>query len=136
MDLKILQENKDEVIDVPMLFDDDGKATDGFKVVGANSKTYQEVDRKWKLLNVKKVARRGRDIDASTETGAAELVDMMAKREAAIAKACIVSIYGFTSEGEPAKLSDETLEAIFSARPRWRTKVVAAIEADQLFTTV
>lgn len=133
MDLENLKKEQDP-IDVPLVFDDDGEPTDGFKVVGANSDQYQEVDRQWKLKNVKKAARRGRGIDAATETGASELVDQMAKRELSIACACIVEIYGFTSNGQSAALNEETLKAIFAKRPTWRTKVVAAIEAEQLFT--
>lgn len=133
MDLSKLQVGKDELIDVPVLFDDEGEPTDGFKVVGANSKRYQEVDRKWKLANVRRVALRRQITNASTEEGAAELVDAVVRREAAIVKACVVELYGFTQDGKPAELTEATLTAIFTARPRWREKVIAAIEADSGF---
>jgi hypothetical protein len=133
MELKDLEKKLDP-IDVPLMFDAEGNPTDGFKVVGANSEQYQEADRAWKLANVRKSARRGRGIEASTETGARELVDLIAKREAAICAACIVEIYGFTIDGQLAPLHDETLKAIFSRRPTWRAKVVAAVESEQVFT--
>jgi hypothetical protein len=133
VELKDLHAEQDP-IDVPLLFDDEGVPTDGFKVIGADSDQYQAADRDWKLKNVKKVARMGRGIDSKTNEGATELLNQMAKREFAIAKACIVGIYGFTSEGKPATLNEETLTTIFKARPTWRVKVVAAIEAEQVFT--
>lgn len=133
MDLNDLENEQQDPIDVPMLFDDNGDPTDGFKVLGSNSQKYQDADRKWKLWNVKKSARRGRGVDAATENGASELVDMIAKREFSIASACIVEIYGFTIGGAAAALNDATLTAIFTKRPTWRSKVVAAIESEQLF---
>lgn len=136
MDLKELQNQGKELIDVPLLFDGDGRPASGFKVVGADSKQYQDADRAWKLANVRKSARRGRGIDGATETGAAELVDLIAKREMAVCVACIVEIYGFTNDGEPAPLSEETLKAIFTARPTWRSKVAVAVESEQVFTQV
>jgi len=134
MDLKELQSKEPELIDVQLLFDDEGRSASGFKVVGANSKQYQEADRAWKLMNVRKSARRGRGIDGATDTGAAELVDLIAKREMAICVACVVEIYGFTNEGQPAPLGEETLKAIFAARPTWRTKTAFAVESEQVFT--
>ncbi len=133
MELKELENAKQDLIDVPLLFDDNGEPTDGFKVVGANSQEYQDADRKWKLANVRKSARRGRGLEASTETGAAELVDLMSRRERAIASACIKEIYGFTSNGVLAELSEDTLSAIFTARPTWCSKVVAQIEDERVF---
>lgn len=135
MELKELQSAQADLIDVPVLFDADGEPTDGFKVVGMNSKQYQDADRQWNVKAYKKSARRGgRGIDASTDTGASELADTIEKRQAHIASACIVGIYGFTTDGKPAELNEKTLTDIFTARPTWRTKVLMAIEAEQVFT--
>ena len=133
MELKDEVAVKEEPIDMPLLFDADGEPTDGFKIVGANSDQYQEADRIWKVKNVRKSARRGRGIEASTETGASELVDLIAKREEAIAAACIVGVYGFTIGGMPAELNEATLKSIWAKKPTWRSKVVAAIENEALF---
>mgnify|MGYP001217523937 CR=1 FL=1 len=133
MDLNKLAVNPNDLIDVPLLFTDDGDPESGFKVVGADSDDYQAVDRLHKVNGVKKTARRGRGIDAKTDTGANELIDVLAKREDAIMAACIKEIYGFTSNGQPAALSKETLDAIFKARPTWRNKVLSVIESDQVF---
>lgn len=134
MELKDLEQDAKEPIDVALVLDDEGKPQSGFKVVGADSPEYQEADRQWKVRNVQKSARRGHAIQAATETGASELVNLIAKREFAIASACIVGIYGFTIDGADAPLSEETLKAIFGKKPTWRTKVVMAIEAEQVFS--
>lgn len=135
MDLSKLKESRAEHIDVPVLFDNDGKPISGFTVVGANSPQYQEADRQWKKDNVRKSARRGRGIDTKTENGADELVKLVGRRERAIADACIVGIYGFEMEGESVGLSKEVLDEIFTARPTWLSKVVTEIENEQVFTT-
>src|SRR3989304_3788303 len=74
MDLKKLQDSKQEAIDVPLLFGEDGEPTDGFKVLGANSQEYQDADRALKQRNVQRNARRGRGIDALSKNGAEERV--------------------------------------------------------------
>lgn len=134
MELKELEQDAKELIDVALVLDDDGKPKSGFKVVGADSPEYQEADRAWRVRNVQKSARRGHAIQAATENGAAELVNIAQKREFAIASACIKEIYGFTIDGEPAPLSEETLKTIFGKKPTWRLRVVMAIEAEQVFT--
>ena len=133
MELKNLKAEA-ALIDVPLVYDDEGKATDGFKVAGHDSKQYQDADREWRLQSVRRSASRGTQMNAATEAGAAELVDLMPKREMLICMACIVEIYGFTIGDEPAPLNEETLKMIFGAKPSWRTKVVNAIEADRVFT--
>lgn len=134
MDLKDLEQDAKELIDVALVLDDDGNPKSGFRVVGADSPEYQEADRAWRVKNVQKSARRGHAIQAATETGAQELVNLVQKREFAIACACIKEMYGFTNNGEEAPLNEETLKAIFTKKPTWRTRVVLAIEAEQVFT--
>jgi len=132
MDLKSLCAAP-QVIDVPLLFDAEGKATDGVKVVGADSKQYQDFERDWQVRSVQRNASRGTSINAATESGAAELVDLMPRREMMICLACVVEIYGFTIDGKPVELNEETLKMLFTARPTWRRKIVNAVEAEQVF---
>ena len=133
MELGKLEVKNTELIDVPLMFDDEGEAIAGFKVVSADSDDYQDVERAYRISGVKKAARRGRGIDAKTDTGANELVDVLAKRERAILIACIKEQYGFTDGGQLAPLTPDTLDDIFTKRPTWRIKVLAAIESDQVF---
>jgi hypothetical protein len=135
MDLKDLKESSEEdLIDVPLLFDEDGNPTDGFKVVGVNSDEYQEADRAWRVRNVQKAARRGRAIEAATKPGAQELVLLTEKRELALVSACLKEVYGFLDDGKPMPPNEDTLKKIFAKRPTWRFKTLQAIEAEQVFT--
>ena len=134
MDLRDEVSTEEEPIDLPLLFDKDGEPSDGLKIVGANSKQYQDFDRAWKIKMTKKTARRGRGIDTKQDTGAAEFVDNLDEREFGVCCACVVGIYGFTIGGGPAELSPATLKVLFDKRPTWRTKTVNAIENDALFT--
>lgn len=122
------------LIDVPVVFDEDGKAVSGFKVLGANSKEYQETDRKWRVQNVKKAAIRGKGVDSKTDDGASEVIGALEKRDREIVNACIAELYGFTDGGEALALAPQNLDRIFVARPTWRSKVLAAIESEGNFT--
>ena len=136
MDLDFLKQTKDELIDVPLLFDDEtGEPTDGFKVVGMNSDAYQDADRDFQKDQLRRSSRRGRGIDTSTATGADEMMKAMRKHELVLVKACIREVYGFASGGVPAVLSPELLDTIFAARPAWVPKVLAEIRMERGFTT-
>jgi len=134
MELNVLPKGKEELIDVALVFDDEGEPEAGFKVVGANSEEYQAAERQWNLVNLKKSARRGRGIDASTNTGAEELADLLIKQERTLVYACVKEVYGFTNDGVEAPLNETTLDAIFAAKPVWRTKVLTEIRAERGFT--
>lgn len=134
MDLKKLDQEVVGLIDIPLLFDEDGNPTDGFKAVSANSPEYQEAERSWRVTNVRRSARRGRPVDSATEQGAIEVVNSVDKREFVLIAACVKEIYGFTVDGQPAPVTHETLKMIFDKRPTWRLKTLVAIETEQPFT--
>lgn len=134
MELKDLEQEAKELIDVSVILDDDGTPISGFKVLGSDSPEYQEADHAWKVKNVQKSARRGHAIQAATETGASELVNLVQKREMAICVACVKEVYGFTEGGVAVPTSEETLKKLFAKKPTWRSKIVMAIEAEQVFT--
>lgn len=119
---------------VDVIFSDDGEALSGFVVVGANSPQYQEATRKADVSSVRRSHLKGRPIDPKTEDGAATLVDAGMKREMAIACGCVVGMYGFTSAGAPVEPTPAILKDLFTKRPTWRKRVVAAVESDAGFT--
>jgi len=126
---------KQEPIDVPMVTDKDGEPTDGFKVIGIHSDQYRDVARALAIRDyVRSAQREGPPIDAKTEEGAGEMLDQQIEREFEIARACIVEIYGFTKDGNPAPLDEQTLRTIFKARPTWQAKVNAVIMSEARFT--
>ena len=135
MELQKLEESVEDLIDVPVLFDDDGESTDGFKVVGLNSSEYINAERAWRLQNIKRAARRGRPLDTTNDRGADELLELTNKRETVLVKACVKQIYGFTENGKALELSNEVLDRLFALRPNWRTKILQAIESENVFTT-
>ena len=127
--------SKQELIDVPLVVDKDGKPTDGVKVLGIHSDEYRDVARALAIRDyVRSANRDGPPIDAKTEEGAGEMLDQQIEREFEIARACIVEIYGFTKDGNPAPLDEETLRTIFTARPTWQAKVNAVIMSEARFT--
>jgi len=134
MELSNLKANITDPIRVAVLYDVDGNPTDGFLVAGINSPQYQEADRQFRLRAIKRAAQRGRAIDTTTDDGAKELVAQIDRREVAISNACITELFGFTDKGQPLKPTPENLALIFAARPVWLTKVMAAIETENVFT--
>ena len=134
MELAALQESAEAVIDVPLLHDVNGKATDGVKVVGVNSQKYQEAERAWRVTNLLKTAERGGAIDSTQKAGAEEIVANVNAHRLLIAKACVVEIYGFTINGEKMPLDEKHLDALFAARPSWVARVLNSIEAEDVFT--
>lgn len=132
-ELDELSESVEALTDVPVVFDEEGKPSIGFRVVGVNSKDYQTAARAFDVLSVKRVGNRGRPINMATDEGAKDVVVANEKRKVAIACACAKEVYGLTVGGQPAKADVETLTAIFKKRPSWLNKVVLAVETDDLF---
>jgi len=133
MDLNTLSDSVESTTDVPVTWDDEGQPTEGFHVVGSNSKEYQDAVRKFDVINVKRVGNRGRSPDMATDEGAKDVVLAGERRKLAIGIACVKSMYGFTNNGEPAEANNETLTTVFKKRPTWLNKVVTAVEAEGNF---
>lgn len=127
IDLATLDTRQDALHDVPVLFDEDGTALAGFKVVDANSKRYRDAKRKFDLINVKRSAVRRKAIDAKTDEGAAALLDLAAEQRTDIAVECVVEWYGFKSGGVDVPPTPETLAKVFAAYPQWVELVNAKI---------
>ena len=131
IDINALASEETPVYDVAVVFDADAHPTAGFKVVGKNSPQYQAKRRQLSLDAVKRSAVRAKKVDTKTDDGAAELIDSIEGNETQLAIACVVAWYGFVN---PAELSAAALEKVFTARPTWREKVLAAIENDANFS--
>jgi hypothetical protein len=124
----------DALLDVPLVFEKSGKAIAGFKVVGANSQTYMDADRKLSIERMKRsAAREGKPIDMKTDDGAAEVHDAMHERHLTLATACIKDWYGFVKNGEKIPLDAEEARKALSIRPMWLTRVIAEIEGEKNF---
>ena len=131
IDISALEAEAAPTYDVAVMFAADATPTAGFMVVGKNSPQYQARRRLLSLDGVKRSAVRAKKIDTKTDDGAAELVDSIEGSETALAIACVVSWYGFTN---PETVTPEALAKVFTARPTWRERVLAAIENDANFS--
>lgn len=138
MDISKIKALKTDLITIVLATEEneDGDALEsGFKALGSNSDEYQVIDRAWNKANLKKAAKRGRGIDASTDTGAEELTKSLKKRDLAMVNACVKEIFGFTdAKGEPLPVEPETFEAIFADAPEWLTKTLFEIRLERDFT--
>lgn len=118
---------------VPVLFDDDGEPTHGFIIVGKNSDEYRD---EWAAIRAegqKRAAKRKTAIDATTDEGAVQLIDLIDGNQQRLAKAVTVGWYGFTSAGAPAKFDKALAEAAFNKYPTWQERVSIAMENDVNF---
>ena len=133
-DLDSLDAGTENTFDVPVVFDDNGDAVAGFKVVGKNSLEYRVARRAQEMVGIKRASVRGsKQPDAKTDVGAAYYLDYAAENETGIAVACVVSWYGFAKDGAEIPLTAEALVNVFAKRPTWREKVSSAIEVDANF---
>jgi hypothetical protein len=121
---------------VDLVFDKDGEAVAGFIIVGANSTEHREVDRAIRSEGYKKSARRKTAIDASTEGGADQLVDLIDGNANRTAIAVVVGWYGFMKDGAAIPFDKATVAAAFEKYPSWQARVLDAMKADSNFLKV
>ncbi|MBC3920354.1 hypothetical protein H8L32_23020 [Undibacterium sp. CY18W] len=121
------------VADVPVVFNEDAEPIAGFKVVGKNSARYQEAQRAIEILSIKRAVIKKQQIDAKTDEGAGQFVDINKENQIRLATAAVVSIYGFRSGDTDLKATPEVLANLFNKRPTWLAKVITAIEAETGF---
>lgn len=126
---------EDVAHDVPVAFDEEGKAVAGFKINDANSKRFRDTKRAIDVAAVKKAGSRRKSIDGKTDEGAAQLLDIADAQKKALVKGCVVSIYGFSLGGKPAEASDEVLEKILTKYPSLIDKLAAKIDEGAGFLT-
>lgn len=132
--------------------DEAGKPTRGapvgFRLVGTGSDEYSDAMRQIALIDVKEAAQRSKaagevgagdaaGLDASTDAGAALVVDSSKQRREIIARRCIVGWFGWTiGEGDnqrEAEFTPDNLNRVLASRPAWLYSIVAAVENDANF---
>lgn len=133
IDINNLTDDDQSVADVPVVFDDDAEPVAGFKIVGKNSVRYQEAQRAIEITAIKRAVIKKQKIDAKTDEGAGQFIDITKENQIKLAVASVVSMYGFKSGDSELKATPEVLEKLFNMRPTWLAKVTAALEADAGF---
>lgn len=121
---------------VSVLFDEEGNHAAGFEIVGKNSEQYRRAIRATSVSAIKRSQTKKQQIDGKTDAGAGQLYDLGEDRNLKIAKAIVVGLPGFVSEGAPLPVSDATLDALFAKFPAWIDKIVAALEVDANFLMI
>ena len=124
---------------VPVVVNSDGEDVSGFIILGKDSDEFQEVQKQLRIEGVKKSAKRKTMIDASTDDGATKLGELIADNERRLALSVVIDWFGFTrkdSEGAQVAVPfDKALvEHMFTVKPTWQAKVMAALEVDANFT--
>ena len=122
--------------DVPVIFDADGEAVAGIRIVGKNSDEYRKENHALRAEGYKKSSRRKTAIDASTDEGADQLVTVIDNNQKRLAAAVAVDWYGFTSNGTPVAFDKSLIAAAFDKYPTWQERVTAALENDANFLKV
>lgn len=122
--------------DVPVIFDADGEAVAGIRIVGKNSDEYRKESHAVRAEGYRKSSKRKTAIDASTEEGAAQLVNTIDDNQKRLALAVAVDWYGFTSNGAPVAFDKSLIAAAFDKYPTWQDRVTTALENDANFLKV
>ena len=122
--------------DVPVIFDADGEAVAGIRIVGKNSDEYRKENHVLRAEGYKKSAKRKTAIDASTDEGADQLVHVIDDNQKRLALAVAVDWYGFTSNGAPVAFDKDMIAAAFDKYPTWQDRVTTALENDANFLKV
>lgn len=109
----------------------------GFRVLGAGSRPYAAAERAVRLADVREAASRREEPaeDLATEAGAQRVVERTDRRRDLVLAACVIDWFGFTRGGsqEPAPFDRDAAARVLAARPAWREKIFAAIEAEEDF---
>lgn len=121
---------------VSVLFNEDGDHAAGFDIVGKNSDQYRKAVRATSVIAIKRSQTKSQQIDGKTDKGATQLYDLGEDRNVKIAKAVVVGLPGFVSNGVQLPVTDQVLDALFAKFPAWVDKIINALEVDANFLTI
>jgi hypothetical protein len=119
--------------DVDVLFNDDGDPIASLIIVGKNSEQYQKESHALRAEGHQRAAKRKTAIDAKTEAGAVQLVDLIDVNQERLALAVVVGWKGFTSAGVPVPFDKALVKQAFAKFPTWVEAVSAALAVDANF---
>jgi hypothetical protein len=119
--------------DVDLIFNAQGDAVTGFRIVGKNSPEVQAAQERVRIDGIQRAGRRKVQLDTSTQEGAMLLANQIKDSETAVAMAAVVGWYGFTRAGEEVPFDKATVASMFQKFPTWRDKVIAALDNDGNF---
>lgn len=118
---------------VPVIFDADGEPVSGFVIVGKNSPEVQAELKVLRTTGLMQSSKRKTAIDTSTDDGASRWIDLQLGNERRLALVATVDWFGWTSGGVELPFDKAMTEKFLIAKPTWREKISAAMEADGNF---
>ena len=127
---------KPATFNVDVMQNEDGEGIVGFTIVGKNSPEYQNASNKVRIENIKRASKRSKQLDTSTDDGAAVVAKTVAANEQTLAMAVTVGWYGFNLEGAPMNFDKAVVEKLFTKYPQWQAMVNAALDNDVNFMKV
>jgi hypothetical protein len=119
---------------VAVIVNADGEDQSGFVILSKDSPEFQAVQAELRIEGLKKSAKRGSQIDASTDAGAETLSRLISANETRLALSVVTDIFGFSNNGEPVPFSKELVAKMFLKFPTWQQKVMASLEVAANFT--
>jgi hypothetical protein len=130
--------DKPLTFDVGVLFDDEGNAISGFRIVSRNSDQARAAERAVRIENQKAAAKRNKALDLKTDEGAAKVVDIVDGQNAARAAAVVVDWFGWTkkdADGKPVprQFDAALIPAILKQKPTWVERILHAMAEDNNF---
>lgn len=130
--------DKPLTFDVGVIFDDEGNAISGFRIVSRNSDQARAAERAVRIENQKAASKRNKAIDTKTDEGAAKVIDIVDSQNLARAGAVVVDWFGWTkkdADGKPVpRQFDATLiPAILKQKPTWVERILHAMAEDNNF---
>jgi hypothetical protein len=118
---------------VAVIEDEDDNPISGFVIVGKNSPQYQEAANAIRTENIKRGSKRKKQLDGSTDEGAAVIARTVKANEKTIALAVVIDWFGFNSNGQAIPFDKAMVEKMFEKKPQWQAQVNAALETDANF---
>lgn len=131
-----LDKADEATFNVAVIKDEEGEPVSGFIIVGKNSPEYQAENEAIRIEGIKRASKRSKQIDTSTDAGAALVAQTVSSNEKRLALAVTVGWFGFNSEGAPLAFNKQMVEKMYAKKPTWLAEVSNALEADGNFTKV
>lgn len=118
---------------VTLVADEDGNPAVGFVIVGKDSDQYRECAARLRSNAIRRQSNKRSKIDTKTDEGAHALARILDENEFELAASVVVDYFGLTQGGVRVECSDEMTRKLFKAKPSWREKVSAELEAEDGF---
>lgn len=105
----------------------------GFVIVSRDSEQYREKNRKLRAGIYQRNAIKKNAIDAKTESGALQLVDLTDQNQLDEAAAVVVDWFGFSKAGKPAAFDESAARNALKLRSAWRDAITRALDNEAGF---